>query len=115
MRGARYGTPHGLANALVMPEVLRFSKDAIVDRLAELADLLALGNTPDSPNVKADNFINAVAELNQTFGIGNKLDALQDKDITAIAERAVKEGASYPVPKLMDQQECEGMIRALCT
>ena len=113
--GAWYGTPHGLANALVIPEVLRFSKDAIIDRLAELADLLALGKSPDSPNVKADNFINAVAKLNQVFGIGNKLDTLQEKDITAIAERAVKEGASYPVPKLMDQQECERMIRALST
>ena len=113
--GAWYGTPHGLANALVMPEVLRFSQDAMEDRLAELADLIALGSSTDSADKKAGIFIDAVAELNQTFGIGNKLDALQDKDITAIAERAVKEGASYPVPKLMDQQQCEGMIKALCT
>ena len=112
--GAWYGTPHGLANALVMPEVLRFSKDVAEARLAQLADLLELGKRSDSTSIKADNFINAVAQLNQTFDIGDKLDAIEDKDITAIAERAVKEGAGYPVPKLMDQQECEEMIRALC-
>ncbi|MBQ0719145.1 MAG: iron-containing alcohol dehydrogenase [Gammaproteobacteria bacterium] len=112
--GAWYGTPHGLANAVVMPEVLRFSKDAVVDRLAELADLIELGNRADTPSIKADNFINAVVQLNESFGISAKLDAIRIPDITAIATRAVKEGAGYPVPKLMDQQECEQMIRAMC-
>lgn len=112
--GAWYGTPHGLANALVMPEVLGFSKDAIAERLAELADMLALGNATDTNWTKADKFIKAIAELNETFGIGNKLDAIEEKDIAAIAKRAVKEGAGYPVPKLMDQEQCESMIRALC-
>jgi alcohol dehydrogenase class IV len=112
--GARYGTPHGLANALVMPEVLRFSKGAIDERLAELADLISLGKNSDTSDSKADKIISAIAELNEKFGIGNKLEALQEKDIAAIGEKAVKEGASYPVPRLMDQGECEAMIRALC-
>lgn len=112
--GAWYGTPHGLANAIVMPEVLRFSKDTAVDKLAELADLIEIGNSADTPSVKADNFINAIVQLNESFGIGATLDAIRIPDITAIATRAVKEGAGYPVPKLMDQQECEQMIRAMC-
>lgn len=112
--GALYGTPHGLANAIVMPEVLRFSKDTVVDQLAELADLIEVGDITDTPSMKADNFINAVVRLNESFGIGATLDAIQIPDITAIAARAVKEGAGYPVPKLMGQQECEQMIRAMC-
>ncbi len=111
--GAWYGTPHGLANALVMPRVLWFSKDAMSPRLAELADLLALGKTSDSVNVKAANFIKAVEDLNQTLGIGSKLPAIQQQDIAAIAARAVKEGAGYPVAKLMDQDDCETILRAL--
>ncbi len=113
--GAWYGTPHGVANAVVMPEVLRFSKDAVLDRLAELADLVALGDSTGSPNTKAGNFINAVVPLNESFGINTQLEAIRPADISAIASRAVKEGAGYPVPKLMDQDECETMIRALCT
>lgn len=112
--GAWYGTPHGLANAIVMPEVLRFTKSAVVDRLADLADLVGLGNASDSPSARADLFIDSVAQLNVSFGIGHKLGAIQAKDIRAIALRAVKEGAGYPVPKLMNQVECEEMIRALC-
>jgi alcohol dehydrogenase class IV len=112
--GAWYGTPHGLANAIVMPEVLRFSKDAVTDQLAELADLIDIGNSTDTASVKADHFITAIVQLNERLGIGTTLDAIRIPDITAIAARAVKEGAGYPVPKLMDQQECEQMIRALC-
>lgn len=112
--GGWYGTPHGWANAVVMPQVLHFSKAAIIPRLAELADLLELGNRRDAPAVKADSFIRAVEELNEALGIGNKLAAIKLNDISAIAVKATKEGAGYPVPRLMDQQQCEGMIRALC-
>ena len=112
--GAWYGTPHGLANAIAMPEVLRFSKDAVVDQLAELADLIEAGDSADTPSMRADSFINAIVELNASFGIAPTLDAIRIPDITGIARRAVKEGAAYPVPKLMDQQECEQMIRAMC-
>ena len=111
--GAWYGTPHGVANALVMPLVLRFSKEAAEQRLAELADLLALSEAGDSAAVNANKFIEAVAGLNETLAIGHKLEALQDSDISAIAKRAVKEGDGYPVPRLMDQGECEAMIRTL--
>ena len=40
--GATYGTPHGWANALVLPHVLDFSEDAARARLADLADILGL-------------------------------------------------------------------------
>ena len=101
-------------NVIVMLGVLGFSKHAAVDQLAELADLIEIGDRADTPSGKADNFINAIVQLNESFGIGAKLDAIRIPDITAIATRAVKEGAGYPVSKLMDQQECEQMIRAMC-
>ena len=112
--GGWYGTPHGLANAVVMPQVLKFSKAEIVPRLAELADLLELGQRHDPPATKADHFIQAIEQLNQALGIGPKLEAIKAQDIQAIAIKATSEGAGYPVPRLMDQQQCEDMIRALC-
>lgn len=112
--GGWYGTPHGWANAVVMPQVLHFSKTEIIPRLAELADLLELGSRRDAPAVKADSFIHAIEQLNETLGIGSKLATIKVSDISAIAAKATKEGAGYPVPRLMDQQQCEGMIRALC-
>jgi alcohol dehydrogenase class IV len=111
--GAWYSTPHGWANAVVLPEVLRFSKDKIEGRLAELADMLSLSLPSDSVGTKADKFIEAVVQLNVSFGIGTTLEAIKASDVSAIATRAVKEGSGMPVPKMMDQNECETLIRAL--
>ena len=111
--GAWYSTPHGWANALVLPEILRFSKENIEGRLAELADMLSLTLPSDSAGTKADKFIEAVAQLNVTFGIGSTLEAIQSADVSAIAVRAIKEGSGMPVPKLMDERECEVIIRNL--
>ena len=111
--GAWYSTPHGWANAVVLPEVLRFSKDKIEGRLAELADMLSLGLPSDSVSTKADKFIEAVVQLNVSFGIGTNLEAIKASDVAAIATRAVKEGSGMPVPKMMDQDECETLIRTL--
>jgi alcohol dehydrogenase class IV len=111
--GAWYGTPHGWANAVVLPEVLRFSKEKIEDRLAELADMLSLGLPSDSVSTKADKIIEAIVQLNVSFGIGTTLEAIKDSDVSEIATRAVKEGSTMPVPKMMDQSECEALIRRL--
>jgi alcohol dehydrogenase class IV len=108
--GARYGTPHGLENAIALPHVLDFSKPAVEGRLARLADEIDLGGTSDAD--KAERFIGAVRQLEQKVGIPSTLDALQEGDIPAIAESALAEAhMNYPVPRIMSQPECEALLR----
>lgn len=108
--GARYGTPHGLANAIALPHVLEFSKPAVEDRLARLAEMIDLGGSSDAE--KAEGFIGAVRELEQKVGIPSTLAALQEGDIAAIAESALAEAhMNYPVPRYMSQPECEALLR----
>ncbi len=110
--GAHYGTPHGLANAIVLPHVLEFSKPAAEGRLARLAELIGLDGSSDAE--KARRFIAAVRELEQRVGIPSTLAALQAGDIPEIAEAALAEAhANYPVPRYMDQVECEALLRGL--
>ena len=86
----------------------------MADKLAKMADLLELGSRSDANHVKAHAAIEAVAKLNEAVGIKHTLDVIKREDIPAIATRAVKEGATFPVPRLMDQQQCEDMIKAMC-
>lgn len=110
--GAYYGTPHGLANAIVLPHVLEFSKDDAEAQLARLADVLELGGT--SPADRAARFISAVRDLEATIGIPATLDALKPDDIGPIAEQALAEAwLDYPVPTYMTQDECEAMLRRI--
>jgi len=111
--GRHYGTPHGLANALVMPEVLRFMAVAAQQPLANLGRLIAVADSRDDDRVAAGKFIDAVADLNRRLGIPEQLDTLRDADIATIAADAVKEGSLYPVPILMSRDECQTILRSL--
>lgn len=110
--GGKYHTPHGLANAIMLPHVLKFSAPAVTKRLARLAVRARLGNERESDTVLAQRFIDAVVELNRELGIPETLDALRESDIPALAKAACHEAhTGYPVPRYMTQAQCETMIR----
>jgi alcohol dehydrogenase class IV len=112
--GGKYHTPHGLANAIMLPHVLKFSSPAIIDRLALLAVRARVGTEEESSDVLAQKFLDAVDQLNRDLGIPLYLDALKESDIPALARAACKEAhTGYPVPRYMTQSECEGMIRGV--
>ncbi len=112
--GARYHTPHGLANAIVMPHVLDFSKPNCAGRLAELARACGIGNASAGDDALADAFIARIRELKVQFGIPEQLEALRADDIVPIAVAARAEARfTYAVPRYMDQSTCEGVIRRM--
>lgn len=111
--GGRYHTPHGLANAIVLPHVLKFSLPAATARLAQLAVRVGLGEASERDDHLAQRFITAVETLCADIGIPTTLAALKARDIPAIARAALAEGQGYPVPRYMTQSQCEGLLRKL--
>ncbi len=109
--GGKYHTPHGLANAILLPHVLRWSLPAITGRLALLAVRARAGDEGESEDVLAQKFVDAVQQLNDDLGIPRHLDALREQDIPALAQAACAEGNTYPVPRYMTQRTCEDLIR----
>jgi alcohol dehydrogenase len=110
--GARYNTPHGLANAITLPHILKFSAPAANERLAALATMI--GIQEGSSKQKADAFRAAVDDLLRQLQIPTYLEALQLTDIPSIAKQALAEGwANYPVPRYMEQAECEEILQAI--
>ena len=112
--GGLYHTPHGLANAIMLPPVLRFSLEAAAPRLAELARRIgAAGHQADADELtQAQRFIDAVQALGDRVGIPRRLDALQEADIPKLAQAACHEANfNYPVPRVMSQDECEVLLR----
>ena len=104
--GGFYSTPHGLANAVILPYVLEYYGESVYKPLAELADLVSLSTSGDSERQKARKFIEAVKSLNQRLGIPDKLSGILEKDIPLMVKRALAEGNPlYPVPKIMSAEE----------
>lgn len=109
--GARYATPHGLANSIVLPHILEYSKDSIVDRLAELATVSGLKKGRESKTQLANKFITRIRTMLKDFDIPERLDALKQEDIPTIAKLALEEAhQNYPVPKYMNQKTCETLL-----
>ena len=112
--GGMYGIPHGLANAVILPYVLDYFGETAYKRLAELADVAGVSGPAQSDREKAKRFIAAIRELNEKMGIPDKFEQIKDEDIPLIAERALKEGNPlYPVPKIMDMEDCKALIKKL--
>ena len=112
--GGLYHTPHGLANAIVLPHVLRFSSPAITRRLALLAVRAGVGKEGERPAALAKKFIASVDALNADLGIPATLDALREADIPELAKAACWEAdTNYPVPRYMSPAVCEELLRQM--
>jgi alcohol dehydrogenase class IV len=108
--GGKYHTPHGLANAILLPPVLHYSLPSCTPRLALLAARVGLKGRGDK--ALATRFIDAVQALNDRLQIPRTLAALHEGDIAALAKAACWEAdANYPVPRQMSQQDCESLLR----
>lgn len=106
--GGQYNVPHGLANAILLPLVLREYGSRIDKKLHKLAIAARLAdkNTPD--HEAAELFIRSIEEMKERFGIVNIVKEIQETDIPKLAHYADKEANPlYPVPKLMDASELE--------
>ena len=106
--GGKYGTPHGLANAVVMPYVLENYGKSVYKKLHRLGIAAGVATEEDAPMTGAIKFINAVKALNEGMNIPEKLSGIQKEDIPSLAKHAAKEANPlYPVPKLMTTKELE--------
>lgn len=112
--GGKYNTPHGLANAVLLPYVLEAYGETVASKLKQLA--IAGGvvgeEVPEKEAAKA--FIQKIRELNESMGIPTKLAGIKVEDIQELARLAAKEGNPlYPVPKLMGAKELEQFYYAV--
>lgn len=106
--GGEYNVPHGLANATLLPFVLKAYGPAIYKKLHRLAIAAGIADA-DTPDQKAaEAFIEAIQDMKKRFQIGDTIPAIRREDIPKLAHYADKEANPlYPVPVLMDAEELE--------
>ena len=112
--GGLYNVPHGLANAIILPYILKWYGKCIHKKLAKLADLINLTDKGLTNEEKANAYINEIINMNKRMNIPDKFDCIKEMDIPILIKRALKEGnPGYPVPKIMDEKECEKLLRQM--
>ncbi len=111
--GEMYHIPHGIANAILLPHVLEYSKDACRDELADLARDSGMGGAEDGPEELADRFIMRIREMNRKMGIPSTVAELNREDFPKIIKRGLREGRFTGAPKLLSRKSCRVLLERL--
>ncbi|PAB60393.1 iron-containing alcohol dehydrogenase [Anaeromicrobium sediminis] len=109
-----YNTPHGLANAILLPRVLRFNRGVSERHLAEIEKKLSSSKGKSDTKVLADRFIKRVDDLLEQLEIPVMISELSDSDFSEITRAANNEVMkSYAVPKVMKSRDIEVILRSV--
>lgn len=104
--GGFYGTPHGLANSVLLPVVLEYYGESAHKPLARLAEITGICTDKDDDAAKATKFIDRIKEMNVLMDIPSNIDGIKPEDVPEMAKRAAAEGNPlYPVPRLLGEDE----------
>ena len=106
--GGKYNVAHGLANAIIMPYVLKKYGKKIFKKLWELGVYANLFDKDTPIEVGAKYFIEKIENMNANMGIGTRIDEIKAEDIPFLAMTAEKEANPlYPVPVLYTAKQLE--------
>lgn len=104
--GGYYSTPHGLANAVILPYVLKSFGSSVHQKLSELEDLITVPSHQENIETKANRFIDRIISLNKKMNIPDKIGGIDEKDISIMVDRAYHEANPlYPVPKIFTRED----------
>lgn len=108
------GTPHGDANAMVLPEVLAAYGETVHARLAELARVAGVAGADDPASDAAMTLIRRIREMRDELHMPLKPRGLEEKHISGIVDAALSEaGDLYPVPRYMSSEEIRRIVEGL--
>ena len=114
--GGLYNTPHGLANAVILPIVLDDYGKKVHKKLARLADAAGLvqKGAVKTNAEKARIFIDAIYGMNKRMGIPLGFDFIKDDDIPQMTKWAAKESNPiYPVPVVYNRARYRSVIETV--
>ena len=113
--GAVYDTPHGVANAILLPTVMAFNADATGEKYREIARAMGVAGvdemTQDEYRAAA---VNAVKELSISVGIPADLkDIVKEEDIDFLADSAVADACAPGNPKEATKEDIIALYKSL--
>ena len=109
--GAMYDTPHGVANAILLPYVLEYNGQVCKDRFVDMGK--AMGLEIDSIDNAVSIVVNAVRELSIRLSIPQHISEIgaKEEDIPILAEKALNDPCTPGNPREMDLHEFEELFK----
>ena len=108
--GALYDTPHGVANAIILPTVMEYNKEAVGEKLREVAKAMGVSGTEKMSKEEYQKAaIDAVKKLAEDVGIPKDLkNIVKPEDVDFLSQSAMDDACrpgNPRDPKLEDIKE----------
>jgi len=108
--GALYDTPHGVANAIILPTVMEYNKDAVGEKLRDVAKAMGVADTEKMSKEEYQKAaIDAVKKLAEDVGIPKDLkNIVKPEDVDFLSQSGMDDACrpgNPRDPKLEDIQE----------
>lgn len=114
--GAFYNTPHGVANAVLLPTVMAYNADFTGEKYRAIAMVMGVPGISDAPIAKARQAaLDAVKKLSLDVGIPKSLRevGVKEADIPALAKAAFADVCTGGNPRDTNVAEIEQLYRSI--
>ena len=113
--GALYDTPHGVANAILLPTVMAYNAPATGDKYRAIAEAMGVEGTGSMTIEEARKAaVEAVRKLAQDVGIPADLKGiLKEEDVQFLSESAYADACRPGNPRDTSVEEIAALFRSL--
>lgn len=113
--GALYDTPHGIANAIILPTVMEYNADATGEKYRDIAKAMGVKNVGDLSLADARTAaVNAVKRLSKAVGIPTTLKGIvKEEDLDFLSESAYADACRPGNPKDTSVADIKALYKSL--
>ena len=117
--GAHFHVPHGLSNAVLLPEITRFSVPGATSRYAVVARILGAAELDNDDEVASGKLIEFLEDLNARLGITRVKDVVKvdrttyDMKLEEMAQSALESGSPQNNPIVPSQSQIVELYKTI--
>lgn len=113
--GALYDTPHGVANAIILPTVMEYNAPATGEKYKDIAKAMGVKGVDDMTQEEYRKAaIEAVKQLSKDVGIPDDLkDIVREEDIPFLAQSAYDDACRPGNPRETSVEDIAALYRSL--
>ena len=111
--GAVYDTPHGVANALLLPYILEYNGEVCPDRYRDMGRAFGLNMDGLNDKEAVDKVVNAVRELAIRLNIPQHISDIggKEEDIPMLAQKALEDPCTGGNPRETSLKQFEELFK----
>lgn len=111
--GAVYDTPHGIANAMLLPTVMKFNGEVCYERFRDILKELGYPAEKYTKEEIIKTFVDKIEELSEKVGITTKISdyGAKEEDFEMLADKAMEDPCKPGNPRTVSKKEFIELFR----